>query len=845
MKHLYTVFFALLLTTLSFLPAKAVADKPDPLTIYAREASTVKFYYGTTLTTKAHEKLSYRIDNGSWNAMSGNTKYDIPAGSKMYIRGMCKAGINNSNNTSQRYQFRFTGSVDLGGDLMSLIDSTQKVTTIPCTYCFFWLFYSNSSETEKYNRFSINSAEDLSLSATTLTASCYEGLFRDCQNLIEGPNLSAATNIPANAFKNFFYNCKSMTDSPALPSVEAVGESGFYEMFYHCDALKAFPALNNYSTLGNSAYRGMFSYCTTAKTAPELPATTIGTNCYQNMFIGCTALEEAPELPATTLATDCYNAMFSGCSSLTDAPSELPATTLVARCYKNMFNGCSSLVDAPVIKAISIPANSTADAGCMEYMFQGCNAIRNIKVYFTAWDTNAHNNTKNATYGWLTSASDNAQCRFLYPYGFQNPTADRGENRIPTNWNPLPFYTYTFNVSNNGGTWDGTTPATDRKYERVHGEQLTSAPSNPQKEGYKFKGWYTTANDDSETGSKIELNNMTALNANQTFYARFELPAYTFDVATNGGTWDGTSSTANVIYSLETLPSNPQKEDCNFTGWFTTANDDSVTGVQLTGDNKNSFTTNTTFYARFEAATPPTPDPEPDPDAPQQDVEELDDTQDNTSRLTGLTGNTVNVLLKGRTLVGGCVNTLCLPFSLTNIQLAASPLAGCAIWEFNSSTFEGGTLDISVTPAESLTAGVPYLVEPTANVTNLRFNGVTISASTASTRGNNVVRFVGLLSPYTLTAGSQDELFVGSGNKLLRPSVTTAIRGFRAWFHLNDGQVQAAPRARLTFGEKPQVPTAIDNTEKDNTPRKIFINGQLYITHDGTTYTPAGNIMPK
>lgn len=425
----------------------------------------------------------------------------------------------------------------------------------------------------------------------------------------------------------------------------------------------------------------------------------------------------------------------------------------------------------------------------------------------------------------MDGTTANSTYKFLCPCALPDV---RNVSRIQTSWDKKCICIYTLNVATNGGTWDGTKNEA-RTIDRVSDEKLSELPE-AQKTNYHFKGWYTTS---SGAGSKLEIANQTDFNADYTFYARFDT-AFTFNVATNGGTWDGTSSTADVIYSLETLPSNPQKEDCNFTGWFTTANDDSETGVQLTGDNKNSFTTNTTFYARFEAATPPTPS-----------VVELDDTQDNTAQLTGLTGSTVDVLLKGRTLVGGCANTLCLPFDLTEEQLAESPLSGCTIWEFGSSTFDGETLHIDANVATEIEAGKPYLVEPAAAVQNLRFEGVTISASTGTELGNNAVRFVGILSPFTMTAGSEDQLFVGAGNKLLRPSSTSALRGFRAWFRLNDGPAQAAPRAKLTFGEKPQVPTGLDNTEKDNSPRKIFINGQLYITHDGATYTPAGNVMPK
>ena len=415
----------------------------------------------------------------------------------------------------------------------------------------------------------------------------------------------------------------------------------------------------------------------------------------------------------------------------------------------------------------------------------------------------------------MYGTTQDQSCTFLCPCAL--PDENRGDNRIQTSWTRKCFYIYTFNT--NSGTWDGTDNAA-QKVERVSGEELTSLPE-AQKTGYRFTGWNTKADG---SGDAITLDNQTDFTTDATFYAQFEkMPAYTFDVATTGGTWDGSDDANRVLYAE--LPSvTPQKEGNNFTGWNTESDG---SGITIT-DDISSFTADATFYAQW-----------------QPQLIELDDTQDNSALLASLNGVSCDVLLAGRTLVGGCANTLCLPFGLTDEQLAESPLSGCTIWEFGSSTFNGETLHIDAIEATEIEAGKPYLVEPAAAVQNLRFEGVTINASTGTELGNNAVRFVGILSPFTMTAGSEDQLFVGAGNKLLRPSSTSALRGFRAWFRLNDGPAQAAPRAKLTFGEKPQVPTGLDNTEKDNSPRKIFINGQLYITHDGATYTPAGNVMPK
>ena len=460
------------------------------------------------------------------------------------------------------------------------------------------------------------------------------------------------------------------------------------------------------------------------------------------------------------------------------------------------------------------------DKGCMAEMFYNCSKLNYLKVYFTTWDNNSTASYQ-STYNWMKNTQQQTSRTFLCPCALISPSVPRGVSRVQTYWTAKCICIYTLDVATNGGTWDGTKNEA-RTIDRVSEEASLSSLPEAQKTGYRFIGWNTKADG---SGDAITLDNQTDFTTDATFYAQFEkMPAYTFDVATTGGTWDG-SDVANRVHYAELPSVTPQKEGNNFTGWNTESDG---SGNAITADNISSFTADATFYAQW-----------------QPQLVELDDTQDNTALLASLNGVSCDVLLAGRTLVGGCANTLCLPFDLTEEQLAESPLSGCTIWEFGSSTFNGETLHIDTNVATEIEAGKPYLVEPAAAVQNLRFEGVTISASTGTELGNNAVRFVGILSPFTMTAGSEDQLFVGAGNKLLRPSSTSALRGFRAWFRLNDGPAQAAPRAKLTFGEKPQVPTGLDITEKDNSPRKIFINGQLYITHDGATYTPAGNVMPK
>ena len=221
---------------------------------------------------------------------------------------------------------------------------------------------------------------------------------------------------------------------------------------------------------------------------------------------------------------------------------------------------------------------------------------------------------------------------------------------------------------------------------------------------------------------------------------------------------------------------------------------------------------------------------------------ELYDNTDNTALLTDNDGNTLDVHFMNRTLVGGTLNTLCLPFSLTEEKLAISPLAGSTLYTFSSATIDGDMLTVEMAETNAITAGVPYLIRPMASIENPVFEGVTISTATGSSCGDSEVRFMGVMLPTLLEAGRQDQLFLTAGNMLQRPSVSNYMRGFRAYFLLNDGPALVTPRARIAFGGNTIGTTTDIEETADNKAdqKKIMIDGTLYIIRGGERYTASG-----
>ena len=199
----------------------------------------------------------------------------------------------------------------------------------------------------------------------------------------------------------------------------------------------------------------------------------------------------------------------------------------------------------------------------------------------------------------------------------------------------------------------------------------------------------------------------------------------------------------------------------------------------------------------------------------------LIDAANNSSAINALNGQTVNIVLANRTLYkDGNWNTLCLPFSIDDMDIADTPLAGAKLMSlanvnsntgFDSST---GTLTLDFVDAGEIEAGVAYIVkwETTGDpIENPVFKGVTITTDTPAdhktTSQDEKVSFVGTYDQKTYTDEDKTVLFLGDGNTLYYPSGSnpTTIGAFRAYFQLNGitaSESSSGVRAfNLNFGE--------------------------------------------
>ena len=215
--------------------------------------------------------------------------------------------------------------------------------------------------------------------------------------------------------------------------------------------------------------------------------------------------------------------------------------------------------------------------------------------------------------------------------------------------------------------------------------------------------------------------------------------------------------------------------------------------------------------------------------------------ESNTNTAIGTySGQMVDVNLT-RSLTSSQYNTFCLPFALDDDQLQEFFGTGYDLEEFVSSSLEGDVLNLVFNKVTSLEAGKPYLLQPSVNVANPSFEGVTIAATEPADQTSDAnISFHATFAPTELEGGNKNLLFLGAENELFYPASTANIKAFRAYFELKGAAVNSAPKARIV--KKQDSATGIENQMVNGKygNHKFLKDGQLYILREGKMYNVLG-----
>lgn len=218
-------------------------EELDYLSFTANESnSTVKLAkYGDGPSAN----IEYSTDKKNWTTYTLNDVITLQnVGDTVYFRGI-NPNLNNQTFESRKHVFEMTGSINGGGNVMSIIDGSGISKTVN-NFALRYLF--------QYNEALITPPK---LPATTLGAGCYTQMFIGCSNLISIPDLPALT-LPNYAYQSMFSGCTSLT-SPVKLNATTLNLSCCAGMFINCYNLQGVEIMT--PTLANACFESMFSGC--------------------------------------------------------------------------------------------------------------------------------------------------------------------------------------------------------------------------------------------------------------------------------------------------------------------------------------------------------------------------------------------------------------------------------------------------------------------------------------------------------------------------------------------------------------------------------------------------------
>ena len=189
-----------------------------------QDSNTIKI---AKAKSPANLSLSYSIDDGStWTDLTISAGRDfttINTGDKIIFKG-----VNNSfsNAWDSYYRFNASKNFKVYGNVMSLLSgdnftsNSEFASGTTCNLC--GLFYGTTTLVD---------ASDLILPATTLYQSSYNGMFRGCTNLVNGPKLLPALNVPQDGYSSMFEGCVKLTEGPEISATTVSGNTALNRMF--------------------------------------------------------------------------------------------------------------------------------------------------------------------------------------------------------------------------------------------------------------------------------------------------------------------------------------------------------------------------------------------------------------------------------------------------------------------------------------------------------------------------------------------------------------------------------------------------------------------------------------
>lgn len=213
------------------------AEMPNYLAFTALEDGTFTLTIGANITTNNFSYVEYSIDNGrTWVKTSniGSTEVvvttpTITEGNSVYWRGSGIRMNQGNSGTNLVYLARFSSTCkfSVSGLIMSLLDreNVTEDSSISANFTFPRLFWNNTNLVD---------ASMLILPKNT-SDYCYDSMFESCSNLVYPPQLPSTT-LSDSCYRGMF-RATTIVEAPTLLANTLVKQC-YYNMFYGCKKLR-------------------------------------------------------------------------------------------------------------------------------------------------------------------------------------------------------------------------------------------------------------------------------------------------------------------------------------------------------------------------------------------------------------------------------------------------------------------------------------------------------------------------------------------------------------------------------------------------------------------------------
>lgn len=233
------------------------------------------------------------------------------------------------------------------------------------------------------------------------------------------------------------------------------------------------------------------------------------------------------------------------------------------------------------------------------------------------------------------------------------------------------------------------------------------------------------------------------------------------------------------------------------------------------------------------------------------------ETDDNATQLSRANGHLAESITLHRTFCAdGGWYTLCLPFALTPSDIATT-LQGAVVERLSSvGRAEDGTPLLSFKRTNAVAAGQPFIMKPSATVTDPVFSSrdivaskptpVTKTIAASATHGQTDIQMCGTYVPTPLL-GTAYRFLNSSGTRLSVPNGEGELKPFRAFFvfsddtdaaaalvnHINDNTPSAISTPFAGGANKEKATSVYDllgrkvsKTQPSHSPRIVIMNGR-------------------